>query len=118
MPKSTDVELGAFRGLAAALKLLIAKSGRRQQEIADRTGVSRPTVSRIANGHDKPSIETLGRLLSDGLGMDALDLAEALLEVNRGSELADVVPRSELEAALRILHLRLRVGDPTRGLDS
>lgn len=106
-------DLGAFEGLAPALKRLIAKSGRTQQEIAERTGVARPTVSRIANGRDKPSIETLGRLLSDGLGMNALDLAEALLEVNRSSDLVDVVPRSELEAALRVLHLRLRVGGPT-----
>ena len=106
-------ELGAFAGLDRALKLLIKKSGRKQREIAERTGVARPTISRIVNGHDRPSIETLGRLLGDGLGLTVLDLAEALIEVNRDSPLPEVVPRSELQAALRVLHLRLQVDQPS-----
>lgn len=109
-------DLGALDGLDIALKTLVDRSDLNQEEIARRTGVSRGTISRVINGRDKPSIETFGRLLHYGLGVTLLDFVEVLMEAQKIAK-PEIISRRELEDAIRVLHLRLRI-DPGRDADS
>ena len=108
-------DLGALNGTAEALKTLVDRSDLTQEEIARRTGVSRGTISRIINGRDKPSIETFGRLLHYGLGVTLLDFVEVLMEAQKVAQ-PETISRRELEDAIRVLHLRLRI-DPRRDVE-
>lgn len=99
-----DHDLGAFEGLPAALTTLKEKSDRSVKEIAARTGISRSAVHRYLSGDNEPTLKNLGRLLEYGLGMNVLDLAEALVEVTGSGP-----SRQELEEAVRLLQLRLRI---------
>ena len=102
-------DLGALDGMAQALKTLVDRSDLNQEEIARRTGVSRGTISRVINGRDKPSIETFGRLLRYGLGVTVLDFVEVLMDAQKVAQ-PETISRRELEDAIRVLRLRLRLG--------
>lgn len=102
-------DLGALNGASEALRRLAEESDLTQEEIAQRIGISRSAVSRILHGRDRPRLETLGRLLKYGLGLSMVDFVEVLLDV-QGQDSSEVIHRHELEDALRLLHLRLRVG--------
>lgn len=61
------MELAASRSvdrLANRLKQLRAAKGLSLQELADKSGISRATLSRIENGEVSPTAETLGALAS------------------------------------------------------
>lgn len=52
------------QALAEHLRKLRTDRGLRLQDLADNSGVSRATLSRIENGDVSPTAETLGRLAS------------------------------------------------------
>lgn len=99
-----DDDLGIFEGLPDALAILRERSNRSIKEIAARTGISRSAVHRYLSGDNEPTLKNLGRLLEYGLGMNLLDLAEALSQATGSGP-----SRSELDEAVRLLQLRLRI---------
>lgn len=103
MTEFDDDDLGAFEGLPEALRSLQRQSRRSVKDIAARTGISRSAVHRYLSGDNEPTLKNLGRLLEYGLGMNVLDLAEALIEATGGP------PSDELMEAVRLLQLRLRM---------
>ena len=75
----------ALLGLGKALRWLRTKQDRRQYELAAAAGITKAMLSSYETGKQKPSLETLEKVL-DALGADLADLHEALQIVNdRGS---------------------------------
>jgi len=106
-------ELGAFKGLPEALRLLVDRSGRSHKDVAARAGVSASAFSRFLGGELNPRLPVLGKILEDGLRMTALDLAEALYLV-RADELGHrSISMEELRDGVRTFLLRFQ----QRGLD-
>ena len=61
-------EITADTNLSQLIKTLRQARGMTQLELSNRTGVQRPTITYIENGHNRPQTETLFKLL-EGLGM-------------------------------------------------
>jgi len=59
-----NTRLNQNQALAGHLRKLRTDRGLRLQDLADNSGVSRATLSRIENGDVSPTAETLGRLAS------------------------------------------------------
>lgn len=59
-----DIIINQSHALAYHLRKLRTDRGLRLQDLADNSGVSRATLSRIENGDVSPTAETLGRLAS------------------------------------------------------
>jgi transcriptional regulator with XRE-family HTH domain len=70
-----------FEGLGKALRWLRAKQDRRQYQVAEDAGITKAMLSAYETGKQKPSLETLDKIL-DALGCDLADLHDALLVVN------------------------------------
>lgn len=77
--------MAAFDGLGKALRWLRARQDRRQYQVADAAGVTKAMLSAYETGKQKPSLETLEKIL-DGLGATLGDLFQALLIVNGRSD--------------------------------
>jgi transcriptional regulator with XRE-family HTH domain len=71
----------AFEGLGKALRWLRARQDKRQYQVAEAAGVTKAMLSAYETGKQKPSLETLEKIL-DGLGVSLGDLHHALLIVN------------------------------------
>lgn len=68
----------AFRDLLSQLKAERERRGWTLADVAARTSINAPYLSRLENGKDvNPTIHTLARL-ADGLGVKILLIAEAL----------------------------------------
>jgi len=132
-----------FEGLGKALRWLREKQGKRQYELAKDARVTKAMLSAYETGKQRPSLETLEKIL-DGLGADLGALGDALDLVNerprstpppvaRESDVdvrallgVDFLPREEEEALgqmvegfhrfLRYLH-RTRTGEGPAGLN-
>lgn len=101
-------ELGAFRGLPAALRLLVNRSGLHHKDVAARADVSPSAFSRFLSGELNPRLPVLGKILEEGLRMTALDLAEALYLV-RAEELGErSISMEELRDGVRTFLLRFQ----------
>jgi len=103
-------DLGAFEGLGAALRLLVDRSGLAHKEVAAKAGVSESAFSRFLSGDLNPRLPVLGRILRDGLGMTALDLAEALYQSGESSaRTGQSVSLDDLQDGVRALMLRFKL---------
>ena len=71
----------ALSGLGKALRWLRAKQDRRQYELAAAAGITKAMLSSYETGKQKPSLDTLEKVL-DTLGADLADLHGALQIVN------------------------------------
>lgn len=71
----------AFDGLGKALRWIRDKQAKKQYQVADTAGVTKAMLSAYETGKQKPSIETLEKILS-ALQVDLADLFNALQIVN------------------------------------
>lgn len=78
--------MAAFDGLGKALRWLRARRDLRQYQVAEAAGVTKAMLSAYETGKQKPSLETLEKIL-DGLGVNLGDLYHALLIVNERTDL-------------------------------
>jgi transcriptional regulator with XRE-family HTH domain len=84
-------------GLGQALRWLRERQARKQYRVADDAGVTKGMLSAYETGRQRPSLETLGKLL-ETLGCDLNDLHNALQIVNgrpermKGWQLRDAAP--------------------------
>jgi transcriptional regulator with XRE-family HTH domain len=84
-------------GLGHALRWLRDRHSRKQYQVADAAGITKGMLSAYETGRQKPSLDTLEKLL-DTLGCDLYDLHNALQIVNG----RPTVPRNrESEAGWR-----------------
>lgn len=104
-------DLGAFRGVHRALRMLVERSELSQGEVAERSGVSPSAFSRFLSGELNPRLPILGKILESGLNATVVDLAEALTEVQRqiAEEGGEEISVAEILDALRALTLRLGI---------
>lgn len=91
-------ELAAFEGLGKALRWIRDKQARKQYQVAESAGVTKAMLSAYETGKQRPSIDTLERILG-ALSVDLADLFQALQIVNErprqskdGLGLVDVQP--------------------------
>lgn len=68
-------------GLGHALRWLRDRHGRKQYQVASAAGITKGMLSAYETGRQKPSLDTLEKLL-DTLGCDLFDLHNALQIVN------------------------------------
>lgn len=71
----------AFEGLGKALRWIRDKQGKKQYQVADAAGVTKAMLSAYETGKQKPSIDTLEKILG-ALHVDLHDLFNALEVVN------------------------------------
>jgi transcriptional regulator with XRE-family HTH domain len=105
--------MSLFQGLGRALRWLRDSRGRRQYQVAEAAGVTKAMLSAYETGRQKPSLDTLERLLV-ALGCDLADLHHALGLVNEGPPawLPPGAGAAERTAAVERDRLRPRAGGP------
>lgn len=79
--------MSAFDGLGKALRWLRAKQDKRQYQLAGAAGITKAMLSAYETGKQRPSLETLEKILA-ALGAELADLHDALDIVNERSPLA------------------------------
>lgn len=77
--------MSIFDGLGRALRWLRDRQGKRQYQVADAAGVTKAMLSAYETGKQKPSLDTLEKILS-ALSCDLNDLHNALQIVNERPE--------------------------------
>ena len=85
--------MSAFDGLGKALRWLRAKQDKRQYQLAGEAGITKAMLSAYETGKQRPSLETLEKVL-DALGVELADLHDALDVVNERSTLPGRLRRS------------------------
>lgn len=70
-----------FEGLGKALRWLRNKQDKRQYQLAKEAGITKAMLSAYETGKQRPSLETLEKIL-EALGVDLADLHDALDVVN------------------------------------
>lgn len=70
-----------FEGLGKALRWLREKQGKRQYQVAETAGITKAMLSAYETGKQKPSLETLEKIL-DALSIGLGELSNALDLVN------------------------------------
>src|SRR3979411_127491 len=75
------VKSSTFSGLGPALRWLRERQTRKQYQVADLAGITKGMLSAYETGRQRPSLETLDKLL-DTLGCDLNDLHNAVPLVN------------------------------------
>ncbi len=91
----------AFEGLGKALRWIRDKQGKKQYQVADAAGVTKAMLSAYETGKQKPSIETLEKVMA-ALRIDLADLFQAIEMVNeRPRGLRLVKPGESLPRPLR-----------------
>ena len=78
--------MSSFDGLGKALRWIRDKQGKKQYQVADEAGVTKAMLSAYETGKQKPSIETLEKILG-ALHVDLADLFNALQIVNERTPL-------------------------------
>jgi len=76
--------MSAFDGLGKALRWLRAKQDKRQYQLAGEAGITKAMLSAYETGKQRPSLETLEKVLG-ALGAELADLHDALDIVNERS---------------------------------
>jgi transcriptional regulator with XRE-family HTH domain len=82
--------MSIFLGLGRALRWIRDRQGKRQYQVADTAGITKAMLSAYETGKQKPSLETLEKILL-ALDSDLFDLHNALQIVN---ERPDAIRRS------------------------
>jgi transcriptional regulator with XRE-family HTH domain len=77
--------MSIFNGLGRALRWLRDRQGKRQYQVADTAGITKAMLSAYETGKQKPSLETLEKILA-ALDCDLNDLHNALQIVNERPE--------------------------------
>lgn len=77
--------MSIFHGLGRALRWLRDRQGKRQYQVADAAGITKAMLSAYETGKQKPSLETLEKILA-ALDCDLNDLHNALQIVNERPE--------------------------------
>ena len=77
--------MSTFQGLGRALRWLRDRQGKRQYQVADAAGITKAMLSAYETGKQKPSLDTLEKILS-ALECDLNDLHNALQIVNERPE--------------------------------
>ncbi len=85
--------MSSFHGLGKALRWIRDKQGKKQYQVADDAGVTKAMLSAYETGKQKPSIDTLEKIL-DALRVDLADLFNALQIVNERTPLVRFDQRS------------------------
>ena len=85
--------MSSFQELGKALRWIRDKQGKKQYQVADDAGVTKAMLSAYETGKQKPSIETLEKIL-DALHVDLADLFNALQIVNERTPLVRFDQRS------------------------
>jgi transcriptional regulator with XRE-family HTH domain len=85
-----------FEGLGKALRWLREKQGKRQYQVAEMAGITKAMLSAYETGKQKPSLETLEKIL-DAMNLGLDELSNALDLVN---ERPQAVRRSPAPAPL------------------
>jgi transcriptional regulator with XRE-family HTH domain len=75
------VSTSVLNGLGQALRWLRERYGKKQYQVADSAGITKGMLSAYETGRQRPSIDTLEKVLST-LGCDLHDLHNALQIVN------------------------------------
>src|SRR3954447_17825039 len=75
------VRTPTLNGLGQALRWLRDRRGRKQYEVADAAGITKGMLSAYETGRQRPSLETLEKILST-LGCDLNDLHNAIQIIN------------------------------------
>ena len=78
--------MSAFDGLGKALRWIRDKQAKKQYQVAEAAGVTKAMLSAYETGKQKPSIETLEKILG-ALQVDLADLFNALQVVNERTPL-------------------------------
>jgi transcriptional regulator with XRE-family HTH domain len=77
--------MSIFTGLGRAIRWLRDRQGKRQYQVADAAGITKAMLSAYETGKQKPSLDTLEKILS-ALECDLNDLHNALQIVNERPE--------------------------------
>src|SRR5262249_8964891 len=77
--------MSIFHGLGRALRWLRDRQGKRQYQVADAAGITKAMLSAYETGKQKPSLDTLEKILS-ALECDLNDLHNSLQIVNERPE--------------------------------
>ena len=77
--------MSIFHGLGRAIRWLRDRQGKRQYQVADAAGITKAMLSAYETGKQKPSLETLEKILT-ALDCDLNDLHNALQIVNERPE--------------------------------
>ena len=85
--------MSIFHGLGRALRWLRDRQGKRQYQVADAAGITKAMLSAYETGKQKPSLDTLEKILA-ALDCDLNDLHNALQLVN---ERPEAIRRSGLQ---------------------
>jgi transcriptional regulator with XRE-family HTH domain len=107
--------MAAFDGLGKALRWLRARQDKRQYQVAEEAGVTKAMLSAYETGKQRPSLETLEKIL-DGLDATLADLYQALRIVNdpnhplRAAALPRALDSSPSSGSLSDLDLRRLLG--------
>ncbi|MEM7049448.1 MAG: helix-turn-helix transcriptional regulator [Acidobacteriota bacterium] len=81
-----------FDGLGKALRWLRAKQDKRQYQVAESASITKAMLSAYETGKQKPSLETLEKIM-EALGVDLADLHDALLIVTERKPYAGMARR-------------------------
>jgi transcriptional regulator with XRE-family HTH domain len=85
-----------FQGLGRALRWLRERQTKRQYQVADAAGITKAMLSAYETGKQKPSLDTLEKILA-ALEGDLNDLHNALQIVNERPEAIRRTGRGEVE---------------------
>jgi transcriptional regulator with XRE-family HTH domain len=107
------VSTSVLNGLGQALRWLRERYGKKQYQVADSAGITKGMLSSYETGRQRPSIETLEKVL-ETLGCDLHDLHNALQIVNgrpqilrpRSGEMAEPVTAIRRPDVYRALGLK------------
>src|ERR1700730_4670143 len=77
--------MSIFAGLGRSLRWLRERQGKRQYQVAETAGITKAMLSAYETGKQKPSLETLEKILA-ALGCDLNDLHNAVQIVNERPE--------------------------------
>lgn len=109
MAKEEATDAGALNDLDEALELLIQRSGLSYTEVGARIGLSPGAVRNYLHKPLPRSIRTLGRIISESLGLSVVDLMEALVTVKRRRDEPDPLTEEELRKATKFFLLSLQL---------
>ena len=98
---------GPFEHIGPAIRILRAKAGFTQLDLADRARLTKSQVSRYERGTQRPSLETVDRILV-AVAADDLDLSAALAEAALHAAHQAAVESGDEAAEVRARRRRMR----------
>lgn len=112
MAEKEHDDAGAFEGVDLALRVLMEECDLSLSEVGRRVGMTPSAVRRYVTEPLPRSVRTLGRIVSEGLGLSAVDLLEALVEIRHDQRGADLT-EEQVRKAIKLFLLRLNIAPST-----